>query len=205
VIVVYSSRCKACPTLSASVSNLVRNFFAALDVTIYLIDRAMDADGLEKVLLRPVALSGTSQPLSEIAEVYLEDEVNLLAQSARTRDSIITGDLSRHAGYVPIASDARSMVAVPLTAGGNIVGIISMESMEMHAFGEQTVSLLRALTSTLSAIVQNAPAIVQNARLLEQVQSQNEQLREVDRLKSEFLANMSHELRTPLNSIIGFS
>ncbi|HUN07950.1 MAG TPA: GAF domain-containing protein [Aggregatilineales bacterium] len=181
-----------------SVSNLVRNFFAALDVTIYLIDRAMDADGLEKVLLRPVALSGTSQPLSEIAEVYLEDEVNLLAQSARTRDSIITGDLSRHAGYVPIASDARSMVAVPLTAGGNIVGIISMESMEMHAFGEQTVSLLRALTSTLSAIVQNA-------RLLEQVQSQNEQLREVDRLKSEFLANMSHELRTPLNSIIGFS
>jgi GAF domain-containing protein/CheY-like chemotaxis protein len=181
-----------------SVANLVRNFFDALDVSVYLVDRVEDSEGHTTPLLRPVALSGTSQPLSEVAEVYLDDELNLLAQAARTRDSVITGDLARHAGYVPIASTARSMVAVPLTAGGNIVGIISMESLELHAFGEQTVSLLRALTSTLSAIIQNA-------RLLEQVQRQNDQLREVDRLKSEFLANMSHELRTPLNSIIGFS
>jgi GAF domain-containing protein/CheY-like chemotaxis protein len=181
-----------------SVANLVRNFFAALDVTVYLVDQMEDAEGQPQPLLRPVALAGTSQPLSEVAEIYLDDELNLLAQSARTRDSVITGDLARHTGYVPIASAARSMVGVPLNAGGNIVGIISMESQEAHAFSEQTISLLRALTSTLSAIVQNA-------RLLEQVQSQNEQLREVDRLKSEFLANMSHELRTPLNSIIGFS
>ncbi|MBD2101403.1 PAS domain-containing sensor histidine kinase [Leptolyngbya sp. FACHB-261] len=41
--------------------------------------------------------------------------------------------------------------------------------------------------------------------LTQQLQQQNEQLKEVSRLKSDFLTNMSHELRTPLTSILGFS
>jgi signal transduction histidine kinase/ActR/RegA family two-component response regulator len=38
-----------------------------------------------------------------------------------------------------------------------------------------------------------------------EIESQNERLREMDRLKSEFLANMSHEIRTPMNGIIGMA
>jgi PAS domain S-box-containing protein len=38
-----------------------------------------------------------------------------------------------------------------------------------------------------------------------QVEEENKQVQEANRLKGEFLANMSHELRTPLNSIIGFA
>jgi signal transduction histidine kinase len=39
----------------------------------------------------------------------------------------------------------------------------------------------------------------------EELQKQNQEVREANRLGSEFLANMSHELRTPLSAIIGFS
>jgi PAS domain S-box-containing protein len=40
---------------------------------------------------------------------------------------------------------------------------------------------------------------------LRQVQMQNLQLLEGDRLKSQFIATISHELRTPMNAILGFS
>ena len=145
-----------------------------------------------------VALAGSEQPLSELSEVRLDAQNNLLAESARSRRPIIIDNIAREPSYLSVVDNANSAVIVPLTSGNRLVGLSALESDEANAYDSDTLTLLLTLSGTLSAIVQSQ-------QLLEQVQATNEQLRELDRLKSDFLANMSHELRTPLNSIIGFS
>ncbi|NWG16137.1 MAG: GAF domain-containing protein [Chloroflexi bacterium] len=188
-------------SLSSSLQNvaeLVLSELNSLTVTIYMTERFIDEDGEPLDIVRPVALAGSDQPLTEIMEVRAGDHSNLVGVVARTLEPAIINNVQQEHRYAPIAATAASAIVVPMTAGSQIIGLIAIEDARPGSFNQETLTLLRTLNTTLSAIVQNA-------QLLEQVRKQNEQLRELDKLKNDFLANMSHELRTPLNSIIGFS
>jgi GAF domain-containing protein/DNA-binding response OmpR family regulator len=185
-------------TALENVAEELRASLDALSVSIYLPERFVDPDERTITLLRPVALAGSDQPLSELSEVQLTDERSLIAETARSARPIIIANIENERDYLPVAAGAQSAVIVPLAAAGDIIGLVTVESEITNAYNQDTLTLLLTLSGTLSAIVQNQ-------QLLEQVQRTNDQLRELDRLKSDFLANMSHELRTPLNSIIGFS
>lgn len=151
------------------------------------------------LMLQPIAAVGTESQLSEVPAINLETEgEKLLASIANNRRAEIITDISQIQTYTPLNETAQSAIIVPLVTGTQFVGLIAVESNEINAFNHDNLTLMLTLSGSLSAIVQSQ-------QLLEQVQRQNDQLRELDRLKSDFLANMSHELRTPLNSIIGFS
>jgi signal transduction histidine kinase len=47
--------------------------------------------------------------------------------------------------------------------------------------------------------------VAERTRLIEQLEKDKIELRELDRLKSAFLANVSHELKTPMISIVGYT
>jgi GAF domain-containing protein/DNA-binding response OmpR family regulator len=189
-------------SLSGALQNVaedLRDSLNALSVGIYLPTRYADEINDEMVTMMNIAaVAGSDQPRSEISEVKVGDAKNVIGTSAANFRSTIINKVEEENLYLPLVASARSAVVVPLTSASQLIGLITMEHADPFAYDHETLTLLQTMGGTLSAIIQNA-------QLLEQVQKQNDQLRELDRIKSEFLANMSHELRTPLNSIIGFS
>lgn len=101
-------------------------------------------------------------------------------------------DLTRTNDFSPLLEDTRSALSVPMVCGEEIdlVGVISLESPDLHAFSERDVRIL----STIGA---QAAIGIRQAELYEAS-------RRANRLKQEFITTMSHELRTPMTVLIGY-
>ena len=70
-----------------------------------------------------------------------------------------------------------------------------------------TTTLLSALVVGRYAFffVVSRRAATRERELRQELDEQNEQLREMDRMKDRFVSSVSHELRTPLTSIVGYT
>lgn len=174
----------------ANVANIIQyELDGAETATIYL----REHDPVEgEMAMVPHASSGFA---SDVVRTMSLGE-GLVGRSADGQEPIILQDARFEGGGT--TADMRAMLVVPLVAGREVIGVISVGSTQVGVFDETDVALLQTASSTLTAVIQNA-------QLLEQIEATNEELRQLDQLKTQFLANMSHELRTPLNSIIGFS
>lgn len=113
-----------------------------------------------------------------------------------------------------------SMIAVPLSAGDDLLGFLLLEAgfMQLHLFAilsEQISAALNASILVKKVHDQTSDLALANRRLESEVFQRKETEIELskakeaaetaNRSKSVFLASMSHELRTPLNAIVGYS
>ncbi|MGH7314515.1 MAG: sensor histidine kinase [Candidatus Rokuibacteriota bacterium] len=101
----------------------------------------------------------------------------------------------------------RRVLAVPLLARGQVIGILGLERVGELGVSER--ASLIDLGAYLGLALENARlAAVHrrfNAELAEKVATATRRLEALDRAKSTFVATASHELRTPLTALLGFS
>ncbi|MFN8375881.1 MAG: GAF domain-containing protein [Anaerolineae bacterium] len=169
-----------------TVAERLREDLPALAVTVYVPQEFEDRRTNTVRILQPMYVAGSSTPLSEIAEVPVGDNANLVSMKAADLQPMIIPNVDEHnqrsiSQYIPIDTVARSVIIVPLSVANRLVGMIVVESERPNAYDMDTQQLMLALSGSLSAIIQNA-------QLFDQVRRANDQLRGADRLKSDFLA-----------------
>jgi signal transduction histidine kinase/CheY-like chemotaxis protein len=129
-------------------------------------------------------------------------------------------------GVVISTGTCETYLGVPILAGKEAIGVLSVQHPEPNRYTREDVRLV-------STIAANLGIALENARLYTETQAANEALEnrvnELDearlamlnmmkdldearseaedatKAKSEFLANMSHEIRTPMNAIMGMA
>jgi signal transduction histidine kinase/CheY-like chemotaxis protein len=110
----------------------------------------------------------------------------------RSRPLLLNLDDGIPANASMLDAGVTSSLSVPISAGGEVVGVIGIQTTdEKRRFTGADLRLLATIASSVGVALHNA-------RLYERAEQANA-------AKSDFLSIVSHELRTPLTSVLGFA
>jgi signal transduction histidine kinase/DNA-binding response OmpR family regulator/ligand-binding sensor domain-containing protein len=97
-----------------------------------------------------------------------------------------------------VSQDPLSLIYLPLIVHDQVLGVITIQSFQKHAYTDYHLSILQNLAAYTTVALDNA-------RLFAEAQQARAAAEEANEAKSSFLSTVSHELRTPLTSVLGFA
>ena len=161
-------------------------------------------DDAERRLL-PVASGGTDEGLAARWQVHVAERRPRIGEGIIGGVAATAGSVDgNREGAVPgdpdglVALELGWVLAVPILAGGRLLGVLACAGRE----GTSPSERIRRLAE---AIAERAGPALQNAQLWSDLQERMTREQAAQRIKDDFLSIVSHELRTPLTSIQGYS
>ncbi|HXQ33394.1 MAG TPA: GAF domain-containing protein, partial [Anaerolineales bacterium] len=86
----------------------------------------------------------------------------------------------------------KSLAFIPLMAGDQVRGIISLQNMELeNAFAESTVQLLTTLANSMSVALENARLFDETQRLLKETEQRNAELAIINSVQAALAAELN--------------
>ena len=179
-------------------------------------------DSIARVLKQAIGCRGCSiallDPISNVLEIRaaagIEDRwrrdfklrlgEGIAGRVALEGRPIYVPDALEMENFVFFNSSIRSLLTVPLSIQGKVIGTLSVDSERAEAFSEADERLLTIAASQAAIAIENArlyARLEQRARNLAEAYAE---LQEADRFKDEMVQNISHELRTPLTFVRGY-
>jgi len=126
----------------------------------------------------------------------------ITGSAASTRQPILSGDVRSDPRYLPALDAVRSELAVPMLARGKLVGVIDLQSTQLHAFREQDRALLQLIAGRVAFAIDNA-------RLYRRADRQNRTLKTLSSLSQEFssildLDELLRKIARTVHALIAF-
>jgi signal transduction histidine kinase len=125
--------------------------------------------------------------VDEMRNVAVEHPI--VRQVLTENRSVLTHDVSEHNSID--GTPANVQLAVPIQQGGEISGLITLETQHAREINQEDIAFVERLAD-------RAAVAINNARLYEQIHAAND-------AKSEFVSLVAHELRVPMTSIKGYA
>jgi putative methionine-R-sulfoxide reductase with GAF domain len=101
--------------------------------------------------------------------IPLNREQSLVARAARQRKGVIVNDVTLSPDFLPnpLLPDTRSELAVPMLAGGTLIGVFDIQSDRQGRFTDSDVNIQTTLAAQIAAAVQNARSFEQSKKQAE--------------------------------------
>lgn len=137
--------------LVTSVVNQLQTAFDYYHVHIYLLNNSTNR-------LEMVAGSGdTGKALLE-QEHYLELGSGLVGRAASENTNVLASDVTQDKQWVanPYLPDTKSEIAVPISLGNEILGVIDIQDDEVNRFSDQDSDLLNSIADQVAVALRNS-------------------------------------------------
>ena len=151
--------------LLAQVTQLISERFGFYHTGIFLLD-----DRKEFAVLRAANSTGGQRMLTRGHRLKV-GEVGIVGYVTGTGNPRIALDVGTDATFFdnPDLPNTRSEMALPLVAGGEILGALDVQSTESNAFSQDDINVLQVLADQVAVAIENARLFEENQNALETV------------------------------------
>jgi signal transduction histidine kinase len=186
------------------VSNVIHSSLdpqQALDLILGQAVQLMNANSASVSLVNPTTglleLEASHGLPSSSAGLQLRIGQGITGWVARTGEPARSGDVTADVRYVPVRSDVRSELAVPMDIRGAVRGVLNVDSDRADAFSDDDQELLVELAIQAAKVIQNTWLYEQlrfKARMFESLASVNQTIQSTVNL-DEALDSITREAR----------
>jgi PAS domain S-box-containing protein len=143
------------------------------------------------------AIKGFDEPIPEGERIPLgKGFVGKIAKENKSRILQDVSDADVISGLIR-RRNLRSMLGVPLTVGGRVIGVLHVGSLRTRRFTERDSSFLKIVGDSVAMAIDHA-RVIEQARI---ARAEHQIAEATIQARDEFLSIASHELKTPITSI----
>ncbi len=97
--------------------------------------------------------------------IPLDREQSLVATAARTGETVVVPDTRREPNFMPneLLPDTRAEVAIPLTVGEKVIGVLDVQDDKPNAFSEADLSVFTTLAEQIASAFLNTQLLQEEA------------------------------------------